>query len=86
MFGKNACLKERDNDVVIYEKYNNEYSKEKKIHTFPDGLIDDYTYFKNGNVLYVFGCYFYPDGDILKRQVVYESNYNDYIYKLWNEK
>ena len=48
-------------------------------------MIDDYITFKGKVKLFAFSCYLYPDGIITNRVEIYENNYNDYIFKKFNE-
>ncbi len=88
MSSKVSCLEKRKNDVAMYTKKNRItglFNKHQNKHTFPDGMIDDYITFKGKVKLFAFSCYLYPDGIITNRVEIYENNYNDYIFKKFNE-
>ena len=87
MTNKDSCLQKRKVDVDLYTKKNritSLFNKNQDKHTFPDGMIDDYVQFFGDKKFFSFSCYIYP-GQIEYRVEAYENNYNDYVFKKWNE-
>ena len=88
MSSKDACLEKRKNNVSLYQRKNritSLFNKKETTHTFPDGLIDHSIAFHGKGKLFQFNCYIYPDGIISGGITIYESNYNTYVYKKYNE-
>ena len=87
MTNKDSCIQKRKVDVDLYIKKNritSLFNKNQDKHTFPDGMIDDYVQFFGKEKFFSFSCYIYP-GTIEYRVEAYENNYNDYVFKKWNE-
>ena len=85
---KNECLKKRQNTVSAYQAANRIttlFNKEEDRHTFPDGMKDYYINFYGKKTLFVFSCYIYPNDMVEHSFTIYENNYNDYIFKKFNE-
>ena len=88
MLSKDLCFEKRKNDVAMYIKKNriaSLFNKHQDAHTFPDGMIDDYVQFFSEEKSLYFSCYIYPDDKIRSRVEVYENNYDNYIFKKFNE-
>ena len=88
MISKDSCFEKRKNDVNMYIKKNritSLFNKHQDKHAFPDGMVDDYVQFVGEEKFFSFSCYIYPDDRIRNRVEVYENNYNDYIFKKFNE-
>ena len=87
-FSKSDCINMREKNVSIYKKknrINSLFSKHQDTHKFPDGMLDDFIAFENSKELISFNCYIYQDGRIRYRFSQTETNYNDYIFKKFNE-
>ena len=85
---KSDCINMREKNVSIYKKkirINSLFSKHQDTHKFPDGMLDDFIAFENSKELISFNCYIYQDGRIRYRFSQTETNYNDYIFKKFNE-
>ena len=81
------CTNIRDKYVSIYKKNNSItsfFSKQQDKHKFPDGMIDDFIYFKGRNKIISFSCYIYQGGNIDYRFQIYENNYNDWVFEKFN--
>ena len=61
--------------------------KIKDIHTFPDGMKDDFVIFHRGFKSTVgFSCYIYEDGNIVYRYSNIENNYDEWVFDKFNKK
>ena len=84
----NQCIQLRDNKVSkhVAKKLLLNFAKDKDSHTFPDGMKDDYVIFRGIKTNVGFRCYIYEDGNIVYRFSDIEHNYNDWLFKQFNEK
>jgi len=84
----NQCIQLRDNKVSkhVAKKLLLNFTKDKDSHTFPDGMKDDFVIFRGIKTDVGFRCYIYGDGDIVYRYSDIEHNYNDWLFKQFNEK
>ena len=85
---KEECIEKRTKDVKNYKKINRVtslFSKRQDIHKFPDGMVDDFILFEDKNKFFSFSCYVYADGMKTYRVEVYQNEYNDFIFKKYNE-
>ena len=85
---KEECIEKRTKDVKNYKKMNRVtslFSKREGTHKFPDGMIDDFILFEDKNKFFSFSCYVYADGMKTYRVEVYQNEYNDFIFKKFNE-
>jgi hypothetical protein len=84
----NQCIQLRDNKVSkhVAKKLLLNFIKDKDSHTFPDGMKDDFVIFRGIKTNVGFRCYIYGDGDIVYRYSDIEQNYNDWLFKQFNEK
>ena len=57
----------------------------KDSHEFPDGVVDHYISYEGKDRDVSFRCYVYPDGAITKRSDNYLLDFNDYVFKKFNE-
>ena len=84
----NQCIQLRDNKVSkhVAKKLLLNFIKDKDSHTFPDGMKDDFVIFRGIKTNVGFRCYIYEDGNIVYRYSDIEHNYNDWLFKQFNEK
>ena len=84
----NQCIQLRDNKVSKHaaRKLLLNFTKDKDSHTFPDGMKDDFVIFRGIKTNVGFRCYIYEDGNIVYRYSDIEHNYNDWLFKQFNEK
>ena len=84
----NQCIQLRDNKVSkhVAKKLLLNFTKDKDSHTFPDGMKDDFVIFRGIKTNVGFRCYIYEDGNIVYRYSDIEHNYNDWLFKQFNEK
>ena len=82
-----SCIVERNKDVANYKKKNritSLFNKDEDTHKFPDGMADHYVSFSGKEKFFSFRCYVYPDGNITKRYQVETYEFNDYVFKKFN--
>ena len=83
-----SCIIERNKDVSNYKKKNlitSLFNKEEDLHKFPDGMVDHYVSFYGKDSFFSFRCYVYVDGDVTKRYQAATNEFNDYIFKKFND-
>ena len=81
------CLKSRNNLVSKYKQKNritSLFAKQENENNFPDGQ-KDYNIAFYGKTIFAFHCQVYLDGNIINQVALYETDYNSYIFKKWNE-
>ena len=81
------CIDEINKDASNYVKKNpisSLFTESKDKHTFPDGMIDHYISYEGKDRDVSFRCYDYPDGIVTKRFDTYLIDFNDYIFKKFN--
>jgi len=83
---KDLCLKKRNDDVDIYKRgrITSLFNKTQDKHTFPDGVVDDYIMFSSDEKYIAFACLIHSD-KVQYRVEEIEHDYNDYIYKIYNQ-
>ena len=83
----NQCIQLRDNKVSkhVAKKLLLNFTKDKDSHTFPDGMKDEYVVFRGIKNNVGFRCYIYEDGDIVYRYSDVENNYNEWLFKQFDE-
>lgn len=82
------CIAERNKDASNYGKKNrisSLFSKTEDTHEFPDGMIDYYIAYEGKDRDFSFRCYEYTDGSVTKRFQSYLHNFNDYVFKKFND-
>ncbi len=82
-----SCIIERNKDVSNYKKKNritSLFNQEEEVHKFPDGMADHYVSFLGKDRFFSFRCYVYTDGDVTKRFQVATNEFNDYVFKKFN--
>ena len=84
----NQCIELRDNKVSkhVAKKLLLNFTKEKDIHTFPDGMKDDFVIFRGFKSTVGFRCYIYEDGNIVYRYSDIENNYDEWLFDKFNKK
>jgi len=81
------CLKKRNNLVSEYQQKNritSLFNKQENNNNLPDGT-KDYNIGFYGKTIFAFHCYVLPNGEVSHHVALYETNYNDYVFKKWNE-
>jgi len=84
----NQCIQLRDNKVSkhVAKKLLLNFTKDKDSHTFPDGMKDEYVVFRGIKTNVGFRCYIYEDGNIVYRYSDVENNYNEWLFKQFDER
>ena len=84
----NQCIQLRDNKVSkhVAKKLLLNFTKDKDSHTFPDGMKDEYVIFRGIKTNVGFRCYIYEDGNIVYRYSDVENNYNEWLFKQFDER
>ena len=84
----NQCIQLRDNKVSkhVAKKLLLNFTKDKNSHTFPDGMKDEYVIFRGIKTNVGFRCYIYEDGDIVYRYSDVENDYNEWLFKQFDER
>ena len=84
----NQCIQLRDNKVSnhLAKKLLLNFTKDKDSHTFPDGMKDEYVIFRGIKTNVGFRCYIYEDGNIVYRYSDVENNYNEWLFKQFDER
>ena len=82
------CINDRDKEALNYKKKNriaSLFNEIKDSYEFPDGVVDHYISYEGKDRDVSFRCYVYPDGAITKRSDNYLLDFNDYVFKKFNE-
>ena len=82
------CISKRKVDVADYKKQNRItalFNEEKDISRNDVGTTDDFIAYVGTKKFFAFSCLSYPDGIIENRVEITDSEFNEYIYKKFNQ-
>ena len=81
------CIKKRNKYAATFETNTTDslLIKDEGRHKFPDGMIDDNISYSGHHEIFLFNCYHYQNGETYYRFQKYETEFNDWMFKKFNE-